>query len=289
MDVVAQRVRDRFLVRRAVQEAYTDHNLRSASWEQREIVQALAEGFFEARVGSTDREAAFGALRAVKRLLGMLKKAPGRVWDAISGALGLGELEGMSLTEKVKHIVKRARDLAKRGKAALGKVFKKVKSTFPLNLYFVPKGKAPSLTDMLARIAKKSPKIWAMLQKVKAGADVVDKWMKKYFPRLSRVLLGAIFIFVWFNVAEISWDIEGLLAGFTGAISLGDLLASLPESGIGWLAALFGLGYGALPITIAVRIVWLVANHYVEWTGRGFRVKWELMGVDIPDEAIAFG
>lgn len=287
MNAVALRVRDRFLVRLAVQETYTDHNLRSAAWLPREMVQALAEGLFESRIGSTDREAALGALRVVKRLLDLLRKAPGRVWDAISQALGLGEMEDMSFTDKVKHIASRARDLAKRGKAALDKVFKKVSQTFPLNLYFVPKGKAPSLTDMLARIAKKSPKIWRMLQKVKGGAEVVDKWMRKYFPRLSRVLLGAIYIFVWTNVAEISWDLEGLLAGFTGAITLPDLLASLPESAIGKLAALFGLGYGALPVTITIRIVWLAANKYIEWTGRGFRIKWERMGVAEPDEAVA--
>lgn len=251
------------------------------------MVQALVEGLWESRIGSTDREAAFGALRAVKRLLGLLKKAPGRAWAALSQALGLGEMEGMGFTDKVKHIAGRARDLAKRGKAALGKALQKIKETFPLNLYFLPDKKAPSLTDMLARIAKKSPKIWGMLQKVKGGADVVDKWMRKYFPRLSRVLLGAVYIFVWANVAELSWDLEGLLAGFTGAITLPDLLASLPESAIGKLAALFGLGYGALPVTIILRIVWLVANHYIEWTGRGFRVRWERMGVAEPDEAVA--
>jgi hypothetical protein len=177
--------------------------------------------------------------------------------------------------------------LAKRGRDALGKVFHKVKETFPLNLYFLPHKKAPNLTDLLKRIAMKSPRVWAVLQKIRGGADVVDKWMRKYFPRLSRVVLGAIFVFCWFNVAEISWDLEGLLQGFTGALTLPDLLASLPESAIGWLASLFGLGYGALPVTIIVRIVWLVANNHIEWVNGGFRIKWESMGVPEPDEAVA--
>jgi hypothetical protein len=288
MDAVALRVRDRFLVRRAVQEAYTDHGVRTASHiPPPEMVQALVEGFFESRVGSTDREAALSAMKAVTRLMGVLKKAPGRVWAAISQALGLGEMEGMGFIDKVKHLASRARDLAKRGKDALGKLLKKASQIFPLSLYFIPKGKAPSLTDLMVRIAKKSPMVWNLLQKVKGGAAVVDKWLKKYFPRSSRVLLGAIFIFVWFNVAEISWDFEGLLAGFTGAISLPDLLSSLPESAVGWLAAMFGLGYGALPVTIIVRLVWLVAHHYIEWTGRGFRINWKAMGVEEASEEVA--
>jgi len=276
MEASALRVRDRFLIHQAVQQLYTEHDLRMAAWAPpREFIAAVAEGLWEPRQEFSVREAGLGILRGVKRLLGLLKRAGKRGWAALSKALGLEELEG-------------AKDLATKGKAALGKVFKKVKSTFPLSLYFMPKGKAPGLTDLMKRIAMKSPKVWAVVQRIRGGAEVIDKWMKKYLPGVSRVLLGAIFIFCWFNVAEISWDLEGLLAGFTGDITLPDLLASLPESAIGLLAATFGLGYGALPITIIIRIAWLVANHYLEWIpGKGLRVKWSEMEVAESDEVIA--
>jgi hypothetical protein len=281
MEASALRVRDRFLVHQVVQELYTDHGLRTAAWAPpREIVAAIAEGLWEPREGSTDREAALGILRGVKKLLKLLKGAGKRAWSAFSRALGLDELEGLSLIAKVKAIASRVKDLAKRGKDALGKALKKMSLTFPLSLFFVPKGKMPGLTDLMARIAKKSPTIWRFVQKIKGKLDVADKWMKEHAPRLSKVLLGAIFIFIWFNVAELSWDFEGLLAGFSGTLSLPDLLASLPESALGFLFAGFGLGYGALPVTLIMRLVWLVAHKYLSYVpGRGLVVHWDKMGV----------
>jgi hypothetical protein len=281
MEASALRVRDRFLIHQTVQQLYTEHGLRTAAWAPpREIVAAIAEGLWEPREGSTDHEAALGILRGVKRLLDLLKRAPGRAWEVLKHALGLEELEGLSFVEKVKAIAGRVKDLAKRGKDALGKILKKVSQTFPLSLYFVPKGKAPDLTNLLTRIAKKSPTIWRFVQRIKGSAEVVDQWLKKYLPGVSRALLGAIFIFCWFNVAELSWDFEGLIEGFTGGISLPALLASLPESALGFLFASFGLGYGALPITIIVRLVWLIAHHYLEYVpGQGIVVHWDKMGV----------
>lgn len=288
MEASVLHVRDRFLIHQAVQELYTDHNLRTASWAPPpEIVQALAEGFWEPRVGSSDREAALGILRGVKRLLGLLKGAGSRAWAALSRALGLEELEGLGFIAKVKAIAKRAKDLVKRGKAALGKVLKKVGQTFPLSMFFVPKNKMPGLTDLVARILQKSPRIRAFLERVKGGAAKVDTWLKKYVPRLSRGLYAAIFIYVWMQVSELSWDIESILAGFTGNITLGELLASLPESALGLLAASFGLGYGALPYVLIARLVWLVANQFISWVpGKGFAVHWPKMGVQEREELV---
>jgi hypothetical protein len=287
MDILALRVRDRFLIRRTVRASYTAE-VRTASWAPpQELVVALAEGLWDTRLGSTDREAALGIVKAVKKLLGMLRRSPKRVWEAISRALGLENLAEMGIFQKAKAIASRAKKLISDGRKWLGKAFNQIRHIFPLNLYFMPKKKAPGITDLLARIAKKSPKVWAMLKRVKGGLDVADKWLKDHLPNMRRVALGAIFALVWFNVAELSWDIEGLIAGFSGGISLADLLASLPESALGLLAAGFGLGYGALPVTLAIRIVWLVSNDYLEWTGRNLRIKWEAMGVPEPDEAVA--
>lgn len=287
MDVLALRVRDRFLIKGAVQEAYTVE-VRTASWAPPPVVvEALVQGLWEPRVGSTDREAIFGIAKAVGKLMGLLKKAP-RALPALKRALGLDENASLVQLVKSGDLVKRVRELASAGKKALGKVLKKVTETFPLSLFFVAKNKAPGLTDLLARIVNKSPKLRALLSKVKGGIGTVDAFLKKYIPNLSRGLYAAVFIWVWFQVSEISWDIQGIIAGFTGQISLGDLLASLPESGLGAIAALFGLGYGALPYALIARIVWLVANHYLEWVpGKGVRVKWEAMGVSERDEAVA--
>lgn len=289
MDALALRIRDRWLIKQAVESQYTKHEARTASWAPpKQYVEALVEAFWQTRQGSSDKEAALGILRGVKRLLDMLKSAPGRAWDAISKAFGLPEMEGKPFTEKVKLFAARAKALAKDGQRAIKKLGDKIKGTFPLSIYFAAKQKAPSLTDLMAKIAQKSPKVWAALQKIKGGAQRVDKWLDKYLPTFKRPLLAAIFAWVWFNVAEISWDIEGLITGFSGSISFTELLTSLPESGIGFIFALMGLGYGALPVTIVLRVMWLVANHYLMWVpGKGLKVRWEKMGVQQPDEMIA--
>lgn len=235
--------------------------------------------FWETKVGSSSKEAAGGIMRAVKRLLELMKKVP-KAWDRIKQTLGIESLNPVAL-------VKKLGELAKAGKAALTKTFKKMSEVFPLSLFFVKANKAPGLTDLLARIFSKSPRLRALLQKVKGGAARLDKWLKKYIPRLSRVLYAAIFIWVWIHVAELSWDIEGILAGFTGNISLGQLLASLPESALGALAASFGLGFHALPVTLIARLIWLAANRYLEWVpGKGFHVRWRQMDVEAPDEMV---
>lgn len=273
MDALAYRVRDRWLIREAVLRSYTG-SVRVASWAPPAFeLEALVSAFWETRTGSTTKEAAGGIMRAVKQLIALARRAP-KAWDAIKATLGIDSLNPAAL-------VKKLRELAKTGKKALGSALGKAASTFPLSLFFVQKGKAPGLTDLLARILNKSPRLRAMLGKVKSGAGSVDKWLKKYVPRGSKVLYAAIFIWVWLNVAELSWDIDGILRGFTGRISLGDLLASFPESGLGALAAAFGLGYGALPYTLIARLVWLVANHYLMWVpGKGLRVRWSEMGVE---------
>lgn len=284
MDALALRVRDRYLTKIAVQRSYAS-DVKLAAWAPpQEIVQALVEGFWEPRQGSTDRQAFGGIMRAVGRLLGLLRKAP-QAWGALKRGLGLDEMEGLSLREKAKVLGSKLKTLASAGKKALGKALQKLRETFPLSLYFAPKSKAPGLTDLINSILKKSPRMQALLSKIKGGALRVDKWLKKYVPRMSRLLYAAIFIYVWINVAELSWDIEGIIAGFTGAIGLDQLLASLPESGIGLIAAAFGLGYGALPYTIVARIIWLVLNRFISWVpGKGLQVHWSKM--DVPERDV---
>lgn len=275
------------MIRAAVQQAYTAE-VRTATWAPPQpVVEALVEGMWDTRLGGTEREAIFGIGRAVHKLVSLLSKAP-RALGLLKRALGLDENASLVQLVKSGDLVKRVSDLAAMGKKALKSALKFLTETFPLSLFFVSKHKAPGLTDLIHRILQKSPRIAAMLAKVKGGAHRLDQWLKKYLPNMSRVLYAAVFIWVWINVSELSWDIEAILRGFTGAISLADLLGSMPESGLGAIAAMFGLGYGALPYAIIARLIWLVANHYLEWVpGKGLRVRWHAMGVDEHDEAVA--
>jgi len=107
---------------------------------------------------------------------------------------------------------------------------------------------------------------------------------------LARPLMAAAFIWVWLNVAEISWDVEGLIRGFTGGLSMGELLGSLPESGIGLLVAtLFpGLGtFALLPATIMARLLYLLYRKVLSWVkDKGFVIHWDRIGVDRRKELV---
>jgi hypothetical protein len=56
----------------------------------------------------------------------------------------------------------------------------------------------------------------------------------------------------------------------------------MPESAIGALVAQLGLGtFAALPVTLIFRLAWLTGKRYLEYEpGRGFTVRWDLLGVE---------
>jgi len=266
----AQRVADRYLIRLAAREVCVGPEFRSRTAAlhdlSSEVLAAFGEAFY---LPTHSGKVAFGSMaRKLSKLLAFFKKVP-KAWQRIKDFLGI---------RRVTDIPKALKTWAQKGLAALRKLLKQATETFPLSLFFVPQGKMPGLTDLMARIMDKHPGIQKALSKIRGSTIHIDKWLNKYLPRLKRPLLAAIFIWVWFNVAELSWDFESLLQGFTGGISFGELLASLPESGVGFIAALAGLGYGALPVTLIMRLMWLVANKYLKWVpGKGFAVNWEAL------------
>jgi len=216
----------------------------------------------------------FGLMKKLKQLYDAFKKAP-NLLDSIQQMIG-------DLTPSA------IKDWARKGKQALKNIGKRIMHSFPLAAFFCPKRKAPGLTDMVARMIKKAPWLEKQLKRVKTNiVDPLDKLLDKHIPNLKRPLIAAIFIFIWLNVVEISWDGDFLWRGFTGALSLGELLVSLPESGLGFVAAAMGLGIYTIPLVIIARIVWLVANHYLEWVpGKGFKIRWD--NLDVEDEKPEF-
>ena len=210
-------------------------------------------------------------LSRIRELGNILTKFP-KAWEIIRRVLGISSIQDI-------------KSIAASAKSVLRKILTRLRETFPLNLFFDGKRKMPSLTEILAKIAKRSPTLDKVMKGVKAGADWIDRMLKKHLPTLSKPLLAAIFIYVWVNVTEISWDLEGILKGFMGQVSLSELFGSLPESGIGALISLTGVGtFYFVPISIVARISWLVANHYITWENGSVIVHWEKMGVNLPDE-----
>ena len=282
MNAATQRVADRHLIRLAAREVCAGPAFRTRTAALHDLTPEVLAAFGEAFYLPTHSgKVAFGSMaRKLTKLLAFFKKAP-KAWQRIKDFLGIRRLTD---------IPKALKTWAKRGLSALKGLLKQATEVFPLSLFFVPQSKMPGLTDLMARIMAKHPGIQKALSKIRGSAVHIDKWLNKYLPRLKRPLLAAIFIWVWFNVAELSWDLESLIQGFTGGISFGELLASLPESGIGFIAAVAGLGYGALPVTLILRLMWLVANKYLKWVpGKGFMVNWEAVapGAGLQTEAVS--
>ena len=280
-DSVTYRVALRYEIRKAAHDLASEPSFQARTASLRdltpEVLVAFGEGFL--MQGSLKVGLFGGIKRRLQKIWDFLKQAP-RAWESLKRFLRVkspSELPG------------KLKELARAGYKALGKLFSKLKNTFPLSIYFVPKNKMPGLTDLLARIVDASPMLKNALARVNTNVlQPLDRLLQKYVPNISRPLKAAVFIWIWLNVAEISWDFDSLIAGFTGGISLGELFASLPESAFGALLASLGVGYHLLPVMVAARILWLVAQNYLEWVpGKGFKVRWDrITGEQIRPELV---
>jgi len=280
MAALAQQIADRYQVRLAVREVCASKTFKRRTAALHDLTPEVLEAFGEAFYLPTHQNrVAFGGLvRKLKKLVELFKKVP-KVWERIKQFLGIKGLAD---------IPKKIKEWAKKGKQAIIKVFRKMAETFPLSLYFVPKNKMPGLTDLMNRITGNAPWVAKALAGAKSFVKPLDDFVEKsrVLKTMRRPIVAAIFIWIWFNVAELSWDMEGLIQGFTGGMGFGELLSTLPESGIGLLAAMAGLGYGALPVTFIGRIIYLAVKKFVTWARGNIVVHWQKMGVDQPDEVI---
>jgi hypothetical protein len=270
-----------FLLKAAREVCYGDGFLaRTASLD--DLTPEVLAAFGELLIQPSGKVAFGNILGKLKKVYDLFKKIPS-LWTKFKEILGIDSLT--DIPGKIKEWVKAGADVLK-------KVIRKALEVFPLALFFVPKKKMPGLTDLLARLVKASPKLANALEKVKTNIiEPLDKMLNKHLPTLKRPLLAFAFAWVWINVAEISWDVEGLLRGFTGGISLGELFVSLPESGIGLIVGVLGgSSWSILPIILVARIAWLVAQKILEWVPKkGFLVHWREVGVDAsPEQVPAF-
>ena len=280
MTASATRVAARFQIRQAAYRAASEihaSGVRTASSHEitGETLAAFGEAFWlPAMTGSRAmrRQAGLGGLRAMAKRLKQLgeifKKAP-RLWEDFKRVVGI-----KSLTD----LPKALKDLAKRGYSALRKIIGKAFDTFPLKMFLI---KGAGLNDFLNKVTAQVPGLDRALSKVREKADIIGDWLRKHAPRVSTVVVVAIFIFIWMNVVEFEWNLSDLTKALIGQISLGDLLASLPGSAIGFL--MNGLGFGTftlLPAAIVTRMLWLMHKGYIKWNGRWFDLDEEALRRD---------
>lgn len=220
----------------------------------RQHLISLTEAFY---VPFHKRIAFTSILKKMKSIVDLAKKAP-KLWQRLKDILKL---------DSITSLPSRLKDLAKRGYQALKKAIHKAFSTWPLKLYTLEKGKLKSFNDLLDSLIAKHPNFKKFLQqRVKPKVDLFDQWLKKHLPTVSKILMVAIFIWIWLNVVEFEWDMKALTEAVTGHLSLSDLLASLPGSALGFMMNAFGFGtFTLLPISIAARILFLLREGYADY------------------------
>lgn len=266
----AARVAARYRVRQAARQAaaglYSPGSRTAAAREiNADTLTAFGEAFWLPAMTGTRamrRQAGLGGLRAMakrlKQLGKLFTKAP-RLWEDFKRLVGV-----KSMTE----LPGALKDLAKRGYNALRKIVGKAFDTFPLKMFLI---KGTSLNDYLSKVTNAVPGLDQALARVKGKADVIGNWLRKHAPAVSTVVIVAIFLFIWMNVLEFEWNLSDLTKALIGQISLGDLLASLPGSALGYL--MNGLGFSTfalLPAALVGRMLWLMHKGYVQWNGRWF-------------------
>ncbi len=263
----AQRVADRYMCRLASREVCAGSSFRTRTAALQNltprVLEAFAEGFslYEGRVASLG-----GLVKKLGSLTEFFKKAP-KVWGTIKQFLGVKDIADLPRAIK---------DWAKQGLVAFKNVVLQATKRIPLALYFVSEKKMPGLTDLVKRILNSNPTIAKAVEKIRNFGERLDVMFDKYLPTIKKPLLAAIFIFIWWNSGiELTWDFPELVKGFTGNYSIGALFIGFPEVVISLVVSTTGLGFWGLPITVLARLLWLLAQDYLEWSSskRGFVVK----------------
>ena len=261
---MAERVAARHEIRLAAKRACVSVNrTASANGLLERVLVAAAEGALIPDDGSPVRTAGFANLaRRLKQMAVMVGKFP-KLWDRVKEFLGV---------ESLSELPGKITELAKEGYKYLKRAVEKAFAVWPLKLYTLPESKLFSLNTALEKLMDASPAFKKFLaDTVKPRVDQLDAWLQKYLPTVSKVVMVAIYVWIWINVVEFEWDLKGIIDAATGALSLSDLLASLPGSILGALMKSLGFGtFTLLPAAYAVRLALVVSRRYVSWTGSGF-------------------
>lgn len=270
------RIVEQYVLRQVIRRVCASTTFQNRSASLRDLTPAIMEAFGQGFLlqGKGIRLAGIGD--KIKKLWGLFKKAP-QMWEEIKEFLGIKGLLDAP---------KRIKDWASKGlkalKTSLGAA---IKNNPFVAMYVIPKAKMPGITDMLHGLSTANAKLKAGIEKAQSFLQPLEEIIagSKIGRNLARPLLAAAFIYVWLHVAELSWDIFGIIKGFTGGVSLSELLGSLPESGLGFLFAMLfpGLGtFALLPATILARLSYLLIKKIVYWVaGKGFLVNWDKLGM----------
>jgi hypothetical protein len=237
--------------------------------------------------------------RRLKQLWETFQSAPAK-WEQFKKLLGV---RATSYFGVVRELPGKIQHMFRDAQKYLSKVGRELVNKVPLlKLYFDVGVKLPSVGDWMRQAVTYLPEpvqkaIAAISSKSNSLMQWVDQLVQKHkvIKPAATLISAAVFAFIWFNVVEVSWDVPEILRGFLGGYSFVELLHSLPESGMGFLIGLMfpgipgGLAWNAiLPITIALRLGWLIQKSYIEWSpGKELVIHWDRLGIQPPPREVA--
>ena len=263
---------------------------------RRELTPEVMLAFVEAsgvRVASL--RTAANILKKIKQLWDAFTSVDG-AWEKFKRSLGV---KSDSFLGAIKELPNKIAALGKKGKEILHKTGIWLTEHVPLfRIYVDAKNKMPSLNHYLLNLVDYLPPsvssaLRSMGKKASELATTIDEFIKKnpVSAVAGSVASAAIFANIWMAATEVSWDIPDIIRGFLGGYSFTELLTSLPESSVGILLSLMFPGLPSayllnalMPITVALRIAWMVSQDYATWENGSLSINWGKMGVTPPSD-----
>jgi hypothetical protein len=244
----------------------------ASSRSTREILVAMAEGALIPSEGPV-HVAGLGSLVAKLKQIASAIKANPNVWDHLKKMIGVESLD--QLPGKLKELVKEGYHWLRK---AMDHAFK----SWPLKIYTFPEAKLISLNALIEKMAKMSPRFMKFLHDhVKPHVDQFDVWLRKNLPTVSKALMVGIYVWIWFNVVEFEWHLKDMLDAATGALSLSDLLASLPGSILGFMMNSLGFGtFTLFPAAFIMRLVVVTGARYLDFEGGSVKLNYSKLQKD---------
>lgn len=268
---------------------------RAASQVRTELSSDVLEAFVAHAVDrvAADFRVAASLGQRLETLWKAFQTAP-KAWAEFKAMIGV---KGDSWLAVARELPGRIKTFMASGKGVLAHIGDQLAEKIPaLRIYLDAKEKLPSFGVWLDQMVDHMPvAVQRVLRGISTKATSLAKWIDEILSKnvglkvLGAVASAALFAFIWFNVAEISWDIPELIRGFLGGYTFVELFQSLPESAAGLVLKLMfpglpgGLVWNALlPITVAMRLAWLHRQKLLAWSHGHAQILWDRLGVPTP-------
>lgn len=265
---------------------------------RRELTPEVMLAFVKASgVRVASMKVAFDMLKKIKQLWDAFTSVQG-AWDKFKHVVGV---KADSMLGAVKELPHKIMDLGKKGKELLHKLGVWLTEHVPFfRIYSEARGKMPTLNTYLLKLVDYLPPRIASALKA-AGksardfATMVDHYIEKHpvSAIAGTAASAALFAAIWLNVTEISWDVGDIVKGFLGMYSFAELLVSLPEAGVGLVLTLMFPGLPSryllnalLPVSVTLRILWLVGKNYASWERDSLVIHWGKLGMEPPNDPL---